>query len=163
MKMIALALLTASLAACGSNQTTSATKTFVQPRPAVDGVVVQAAKLEFSRDLRPVDGDLKVLTLTKTAEGRYDATLRTAFYDRLNGHPVDKTESLGNGLQCVQLAANYDCKRDLRPVDGDLVELKLTRNADGAFDATLRRAYYDRINGKSVDQTKEIAYGLKRK
>ena len=55
-------------------------------------------ELRLSRDDRPVDGALKELVITRNAEGTYDATLRTAFFDRVNGVEVDETEEIGSGL-----------------------------------------------------------------
>ena len=58
----------------------------------------EAATLVFSRDDRPVDGALKELVVVQNAEGTFDATLRTAFFDRINGVEVDETEEIGSGL-----------------------------------------------------------------
>jgi hypothetical protein len=64
----------------------------------VDSVPEPPAELRFSRDDRPVDGALKELVIVRNADGTYDATLRTAFFDRINGVEVDETESIGSGL-----------------------------------------------------------------
>ncbi len=125
------------------------------------GLLAKAAAKQdrtYSLDLRPVDGDLVELALTQNGKA-FDATLRTAYYDRLNGQAVDQTDTLGLGLACV-FAADVRCSRDLRPVDGALTELTLTKDGDGHYAAKLRTAYYDRINHREVDETKDIAAGL---
>ncbi len=56
-----------------------------------------AVAISCSKDLRPVDGALTVLTISQSADV-YVATLRHAFFDRINGHMVDNTEVLADNL-----------------------------------------------------------------
>ena len=112
-----------ALSACGTQSGVSSTN------------AVKAAKvLVFSRDARPVDGALKEITMRERADGRFDVSLRTAFYDRLGGREVDETKTLVEGARC-KIARNVVCSRDDRPVDGLLKEIVLTKNGN-AFDAT---------------------------
>ncbi len=64
----------------------------LNPQPEPPGVLV------FSRDDRPADGVLKELVVVQNAEGTFDATLRTAFFDQMNGTEVDETVEIGSGL-----------------------------------------------------------------
>ena len=112
----------------------------------------------FSRDNRPVDGDLKELKLVKVGS-KYDVTLRTAFYDRIHGQAVDTTEELGSGLACTFATDAISCERDDRRVDGVLTEVKLV-NGRNQWSASLRTAFYDRIRGQAVDKTKLLSSGL---
>jgi hypothetical protein len=48
----------------------------------------------------------------------------------------------------------------MRPADGELTELTLTRNTEGLYDATLRKATYATLMGPATDVTNEIAFGL---
>jgi len=118
-----------------------------------------AMDIVFSRDLRPVDGTLKELRLRLDDNGAWEATLRTAFFDRIEGKEVDATETLASGLDCI-VGDGVQCSRDLRPVDGALVELDVARNAHDSFDATLHREFFDRINGEVVTETDTLAMGL---
>lgn len=120
----------------------------------------------FSRDDRPVDGVLKELTLSPK-NGKWDATLRTALYDRLAGHPVDTTDEIAFGLDC-KLEREITCRVDKRPVDGALTELKITQSDtpmgdDNTWIATLHTSIFDRMTGREVEKTTELASGLRRK
>lgn len=57
-----------------------------------------STELLFSRDDRPVDGQLKQLVVARNGEGLFDASLRTACFDRINGAEVDTTAEIGAGL-----------------------------------------------------------------
>jgi len=119
-----------------------------------------SAELVFSRDDRPVDGELRELKITSEDGSTFTATLHTAYIDRRNGHGIDHTEELASGLTCSITDAEVTCSRDDRPADGQLKELVVSRNEEGTFDATLRTAFFDRINGKGVDETADIGAGL---
>jgi hypothetical protein len=56
------------------------------------------AEVRLSRDDRPADGVLKELVVVQNAEGTFDATLRTAFFDQRDGTEVDETVEIGRGL-----------------------------------------------------------------
>lgn len=123
--------------------------------------VIYGASRTFSHDARLVDGALKELTIVKIGSN-YKVTLRTAFYDMRNGQRVDKTEELGSDLKCSFAATKITCMRDDRPVDGVLTEIKLI-NDHGEWTASLRKAFYDRINGKPSDETNVLVSGLTEK
>ena len=125
-----------------------------------EGARPASAELVFSRDDRPVDGELRELKITPEDGSTFTATLHTAYIDRINGHGIDQTEELGSGLTCSITDAEVTCSRDDRPADGQLRELVVSRNEEGTFDATLRTAFFDQINGKGVDETADIGAGL---
>ncbi len=52
-----------------------------------------------SRDSRPVDGALTEVRLVKSEDGKWDASVRTAYYDRLHGTPIDRTDEIAFGLK----------------------------------------------------------------
>jgi hypothetical protein len=112
----------------------------------------------FSHDHRPADGYLTELKLVKVGS-KYDVTLRTAFYDRIHGQAVDKTEVLGSALACTFAADAISCERDDRPVDGVLTEVKLVKDRH-EWSASLRTAFYDRVHSQAVDKTKLLSVGL---
>lgn len=166
MKKVALLLGALTLAACGAQQNNGST---VASARAPSAAAAKKTYL-FSADARPVDGDLKEVKLVETSKDKWTATLRTAFYDRLNGKEVDETRQIASGMKClfrqgfVPGLIKVECSRDQRPVDGDLKELTLVKTGGGLtpiFDASERTAYYDRLNGKAIDETKAIASGLK--
>lgn len=119
-------------------------------------------ELLFSRDDRPVDGQLRELRIVPEDGPTFAATLRTAHIDRVNQQEIDRTEELASGLACSITEAEVICSRDDRPVDGQLKELVVSQSADGTFAASLRTAFFDRINGQEVDETESIATGLTR-
>jgi hypothetical protein len=119
-------------------------------------------ELLFSRDDRPVDGQLRELRIVPEDGPTFAATLRTAHIDRVNQQEIDQTEELASGLACSITDAEVICSRDDRPVDGQLKELVVSQSADGTFAASLRTAFFDRINGQEVDETESIATGLTR-
>ncbi len=118
----------------------------------------EAGTLVFRRDDRPVDGELRELTIAEEAGGTYMATLHTEVVGI--GGPVEETSVLATGLSGTIDDAEIRLSRDDRPVDGALKELVVIQNAEGTFDATLRTAIFDRINGVEVDETEEIGSGL---
>ena len=125
-----------------------------------EGARPASAELVFSRDDRPVDGELRELKITPEDGSTFTATLHTAHIDRINGHGIEQTEELASGLTCSITDAEVTCSRDDRPADGQLRELVVSRNEEGTFDATLRTAFFDQINGKGVDETADIGAGL---
>ncbi|MDP8908093.1 MAG: hypothetical protein M3N47_03035 [Chloroflexota bacterium] len=124
--------------------------------------VSQPRGLVFSRDDRPVDGELRELRIVPEDGPTFAATLRTAHTDRVNQQEIDRTEELASGLACSITDAEVICSRDDRPVDGQLKELVVSQSADGTFAASLRTAFFDRINGQEVDETESLATGLTR-
>ena len=119
-------------------------------------------ELVFSRDDRPVDGELRELRIIPEDDATFAATLRTAYIDRINQQEIDRTEELASGLACSISDADVICSRDDRPVDGQLKELVVSQSADGTYAATLRTAFFDRLNGQEVDETVSIGTGLTR-
>ncbi len=156
MKNFAMFALFAGLAACGQNSDSSDVSTH-QPKRL-------KSAYSFSVDRRPVDGNFETITVQKDEFGTYNASLRviTAGF----GFPVsDTTEELGTGLTCAESTKGRNllklkCSVDLRPADGELIELTLTRNREGLYDATLRKATYGTLIGPATDVTNEIAFGL---
>jgi hypothetical protein len=120
----------------------------------------QADELVFSRDDRPVDGELRELTIAEEAGETFSATLHTAHVDRTSGESVEKTTLLASGLSGTISDAEVRLSRDDRPADGALKELVVLQNAESTFDATLRTVFFDRINGGEVDETEELGSGL---
>ncbi len=55
------------------------------------GKVPRSTHYRLFRDNRPVDGQLKELVVSRNEEGTFDATLRTALFDRTKGKGVDET------------------------------------------------------------------------
>ncbi len=137
-------------------------KTFALSGTARRGASSPRGTLLFSRDDRPVDGQLRELKIAAEDASSFTASLRTAYIDRVNQVEVDETEKLAAGLSCTITNAEVRCSRDERPVDGQLKELVVSRTDGGTFDATLRTAFFDRINGTEVDETIDIATGLTR-
>lgn len=128
---------------------------------AVRGPRPRSGTLLFRRDGRHVDGQLRELRIAAEGDApTFIATLRTADIDRID---ADETEPLAAGLVCSITDAEVRCSRDDRPMDGQLMELVVVRAAGDTFDATLRTAFFDRINGIEVDKTVEIAAGLTRR
>jgi hypothetical protein len=144
MKMIALALTIAGLNACGAPQRNDS---------ELAGVIKDRV---FSRDQRPVDGILTQITISNTGNSSFEVKLLQALVDRTTGAPAETTEVLGSKMKCAFSNEEILCSQDDRPVDGDLVELKLVSES-GKWNATLRRAFFDRRMGKVVDTTDSIA------
>lgn len=156
MKNFAMFALVAGLVACGQNPESSDVSTHQTKR-------LQKV-YSFSVDRRPVDGNFETITVQKDEFGTYNANLRviTAGF----GFPVsDTTEELGTGLTCTESKKarkllQLKCSVDLRPADGELIELSLKRNTEGLYDATLRKATYGTLFGPATDETTELAFGL---
>ena len=134
---------------------TRSEKVELNPQPEPPGIV-------FSRDDRPVDGELREIAISSPDGDGFTVTLHTAHFDRLAGQEVERTEELATGLQGTITDTEVHLSRDDRPADGVLKELAVVQNAEGTFDATLRTAFFDRINGTPVDETVEIGSGLTR-
>ncbi len=120
--------------------------------------------LSFKADLRPADGKLTELRISRTSAGTYDAVLRVLTSGF--GSPIsESTEDLAQGLACFAAKdrarlITLSCSRDDRPVDGALKALTLTRDEQGSYRASLQTEYYNRLEGRPVFETKEIASGL---
>ncbi|WP_141731375.1 hypothetical protein [Oligoflexus tunisiensis] len=155
MKNFAMFALAAGLVACGQNTENSDVSSRAGRLPSV---------YSFSVDRRPVDGNFEAIKIKKDEFGTYTANYRviTAGF----GAPVsDTTEELGTGLTCVEskkgrILFALKCSVDMRPADGELIELTLTRDSEGFYDATLRKATYATLQGPATDVTSEIALGL---
>ncbi len=131
------------------------------PLPPKDAGVAPSVPLVFSRDDRPVDGAFKQFTLKPLSGGKWNASLETKAIDRIAGKEIDKTDSIGIGMSCI-LEDQIDCKVDHRPVDGALTEVQLVEADDHTWTVTVHTAAFDRIKGTNVEDSKEIATGLKR-
>lgn len=151
MKKLSLGLLTVLATACGSAQHAS--------QSVAKGDSVNPAELVFSEDRRPADGALTEISLIRNTEGQYDATMRRVFVDMRTGQEVERSEVLGKNLACEFAAVAISCSKDLRPVDGALTVLTISQSGD-VYVATLRHAFYDRINGQTVDNTEVLADNL---
>jgi hypothetical protein len=127
----------------------------------VDLVPEPSVAIVLRRDDRPVDGELRELTITPDPDG-FTATLHTAHVDRIAGGEVESTKELATGLAGTITATEVRLSRDDRPADGLLKELVVLQNAEGTFDATLRTAFFDQMNGTEHDETVEIGSGLTR-
>jgi hypothetical protein len=156
MKNFAILAFAAGLVACGQSPDASEVSNHPgKPLPSV---------YSFSVDRRPVDGNFETIIVQKDEYGTYNANLRivTAGF----GFPsTDTTEELGTGLSCVEskrgrALLKLKCSVDLRPADGALIVLTLTRNAEGLYHANLRRATYSNLISPATDVTSEIASGL---
>src|SRR5688572_1490552 len=113
----------------------------------------------FVRDNRPSDGSLTELMLSSSGEMGYTASVYTSRYDRVKRQKIDEMRVIGELLECQikkdsKGLVSIACSRDDRPVDGALVEVKVTRTSHGLYRASTRQVYYDLQNHKSVE-TKE--------
>jgi hypothetical protein len=156
MKNFASFALAFGLVACGQNNEASESASHLSKRlPKV---------YSFSVDRRPVDGNFESITVQKDEFGTYSASYRVITSGF--GFPsTDTSEELGTGLSCTEsrkgrTLLKLECSVDLRPADGELIELTLNRNAEGLYDATLRKATYATLQGPATDITKELAFGL---
>ncbi len=122
------------------------------------------ATVTYSRDARPVDGDLKELKITKE-NSRHQATvtLRTALVDRLGGNVSDTTEVIGIGMDCKAIAqGGIICTDDRRPVDGPLTVITV-KNTRIGYEAKLKTVYVSRMSGGDIVKESTLAVGLKKK
>jgi hypothetical protein len=143
-------LLTACFAAAAlacSTEPTSRVAEFPSAAPSIPFLPTidwsTAELVTFSHDARPADGNLVEIILKRTADGRFDATKHvvTAGF----GGPVQNTtEELASGLTCqysrtgtVGTYRSSRCSRDMRPLDGPLVELLFAVGAEGKYAARL--------------------------
>lgn len=126
-------------------------------------VAAQAPKtLTLSRDDRPVDGALKEVSFTQGEGGKYTVTSHENYYDRLGGREVDTTLSIVEQANCTfkrhsvsTEIRSIKCERDMRPVDGALITVEVTKNSDG-YAAKMTSKYYDRIKRKEVKKTQAL-------
>ncbi|MBC7531169.1 MAG: hypothetical protein H7318_06290 [Oligoflexus sp.] len=156
MKNVLLFSLFASLLGCGAVQSSSDLSHHKKP-----------SLYKFSADYRPLDGNFQTVIIKQNVSGSYDANFRVVSPGF--GAPItDTTTELGSNLECAETKAArtlqvLTCSLDLRPADGELIEVTLTRNESGTYDAMLRKARYATLQGAEVDETTEIALGLQRK
>ncbi len=105
-------------------------------------------------DQRPVHGELKELTFKKVSGSMFSASLRTAYFDRSAGKPVDTTELLESALMLSgtvpptfitpepeENGEQWHFRRDLRAVEGPLVEIALIKSSANTYYATVSKAY----------------------
>lgn len=131
------------------------------PRFGTVGVVYS-----FSADRRPVDGNFVRVTLF-SPNGSEFSIVKTTISAR-GGE--QKEQEIADRIPCkVTMQGNQIksilCKEDLRPVDGALKLIAVVPSHYGSgetYDVKLHVSYYDRINGKVVKKTTDIATGLKR-
>lgn len=122
------------------------------------------ATVIYSRDARPVDGDLKELKITNE-NSRHSAkvTLRTAFVSRMGGSYSDTTEVIGMGMDCKAIAkGGIICTDDRRPVDGPLTVVTVKSTRIG-YEAKLKTVFVSRMSGGDIVTEKTLAVGLKKK
>lgn len=136
-----------ALSACGTNSTSSKTEGFPgfnRGRPVRPLQIIpnwgEVAKVSFSADERPVDGDLREVILTMDADGKYDASLHISLGGLVPNPPAnpDSTEDIAFGLECQNQFADeagtltgVSCSVDRRLVDGGLTEVLFQREAEG--------------------------------
>ena len=143
MRSIALLLTLSGLTACGTHESSSPLSS-------------ASKKRVFSHDGRPADGALTEITIAnQMGTKKFDISLFTALVDRATGKSLESTEVLGNSLDCIFSDAKITCKKDGRPADGVLTEVKLIKKSN-KWTASVRTAFFDRLLGKEVDETKEI-------
>lgn len=154
MKTFVLLSLFASMIACGSNaQNSESSSAAGKPH----------SRYSFTLDARPVDGNFQNISVTRDEYGTYIANyheITSGF-----GSPVTDTNEEFYSLECVETKAarklqKLACAVDLRPADGQLVELTLTRNEEGRYDAVLHTASYGNLIAPATDITRELAFGL---
>jgi hypothetical protein len=150
MKLNAMVLTIAGLTACGTPQRNDS---------ELAGVIQDRV---FSRDQRPVDGSLTQITISNLGNNSFEAKRLTSVLDMVTGAPLESTEVLGSKMKCAFAASEILCSQDDRPVDGDLVELKLVSES-GKWRATLRKSFFDRRTGMVVDKTETIGSQLSEK
>ncbi len=125
------------------------------------------ADITLMRDARPVDGDLKVLKITKeNSRHSSKVTLRTAFVSRMGGTTSDTTETIGVNMDCKVtflggILNTVVCTDDRRPVDGPLTQVTVTNTRIG-YEATLKTVYVSRMNGADIVKKTTLAVGLKK-
>lgn len=155
MKHLATLTLFLGLAACGANNDSS----------VLSRCKTKAPKLyTFSLDARPLDGNFQTIVIKMNQAGSYDASyhLITSGF----GSPVtDTTGEIGTNLECVQnkkgrILNTLTCALDLRPADGLLIELTMTRNENGGYDATVHKAAYGTLQGPELDETTPLGFNL---
>ena len=124
---------------------------------ADDSQLPTRSAIVFSRDLRPSDGDLATLTLTKQADGRYGASLYEDHFDRIAKKEVEQTTPISANLKCdfmldtAQNLKKMTCSNDLRMLDGALTELTVTADASsGWYTAALRTVVRQRDNTQTL-------------
>jgi hypothetical protein len=154
MKNFAIVSLFASMIACGSNaQNSESSSAASKPH----------SRYSFTVDNRLLDGNFQNITVTKDEYGTYIAKyheITSGF-----GSPITDTTQEFYSLECVETKAarklqKLACAVDLRPADGQLVELTLTRNEAGTYDAVLHTASYGNLIAPASDITRDLAFGL---
>lgn len=163
MKKVLFASVLSLLAACGQDNQ-SALKTSIAPGGQLPEVLRDS--YVFSKDARPVDGNYQELSIVKASSGKYTAKLKTISSGF--GAPVETKESvLANGLTCKSSEEpmlgllSLTCSVDMRPVDGNLVEIKAIHAAQGlGFDVTLHTATSGFSVGGASEKTRTIANNM---
>lgn len=100
-------------------------------------VSTEIKSITCTQDMRPVDGDLTIVSIKKNSSGTYDAKLTKKFFDRVTGKNVTKKSNIADSLaiassapakvtlQCT-LSENQDPKIDERFYTTQTIEV----NAD---------------------------------
>lgn len=121
----------------------------------------------FSKNLMPADGALTVVELKENNVGNFNATLSETYIPMMGSGVVGDVKDIAVDLPCdfsFDSAGDLEqviCSRDDRPVDGELYELIIKKDLIGRFDVMVHINFYDRLNGKEVDETEVLATGLK--
>ena len=122
-----------------------------------------AKDLVFSRDDRPVDGILTEISIKDNSIGRSVVSLKTAYYDRINGRTVEETDLIGSDMECVikrkEKILKVTCLEDKRPADGPLLELKIEINQDRTYAAVLVETV-NLMDGQTLSYSADLARGL---
>lgn len=153
MKNLVAVSMMALLTACGAAKENNVAAVLASDTPT---------RMVYSVDQRPVDGALHELTLVRNTDNHYRAEFRTVFVNRIDFSEVSSTKQLGNNFKCM-FTSQVFCSEDSRPVDGALHELTLVNNGSGSFDAFFRTVFVDRISGKEIETTKDLAHNLRKK
>ena len=145
------------IASCGSHKASSELSSAVA-LPMKNAYV-------FSRDLRPADGALVELKVTRNATDKnYSIVLDTTTL-RSN----KSTQDFGNKFICSQTTihagsaiSGLSCSNDRRPVDGGLSVIEVQGHGDPLlFDATHTTTFVSRQTGGNIVNSKTIALSLK--
>lgn len=155
MKAILSLIAVISLTACGAAQSQNSTSvaSLDGAQPVKDNVLI------FTRDDRPVDGALDIVTVIRNDSGSFNVTHRRAIVSLMTGKSIDETKSLGSNMTCTVRLGSYNCIVDRRPVDGALHVVNIANGRFG-YDVTHTRSAFDRRNGQEVTTHDFIAGSL---
>ena len=124
-------------------------------------------KIRFSTDLRPSDGPLLEIVLTKVKDGKYTGLQHTEQFDHLQNKDIDTVKILMSDLSCsitrdsTNKPTKVSCLRDQIADSGDFAELLiLSGPADVGFDVSLRYANSNPAHDSTTREPEQIAQGL---